>query len=99
MERAVLLCEGSSIRARDLRISPAASADPTALGALNLRLPAVGIKLEDPERLAILESLRMHDWVQKDAARFLGISSRAMNYKIAKYQIKNSRWSKNREVG
>ena len=52
----------------------------------------------EDERLAILEALRVNNWVQKDAARFLGISSRVMNYKVAKYEIKNPRWSKNKAV-
>jgi len=38
----------------------------------------------------------MNDWVQKDAARFLGISSRVMNYKIQKYEITHARWNRNR---
>jgi hypothetical protein len=44
------------------------------------------------ERLALVV-------LQKDAATFLGISSRVMNYKVAKYEIKNTRWSKNKLVG
>jgi two-component system response regulator HydG len=43
-----------------------------------------------------MEALKMHDWVQKDAARFLGISPRVMNYKVQKYQITNPRWTKNK---
>jgi len=55
--------------------------------------------LDELERQAILEALRVNNWVQKDAASFLGISSRVMNYKVAKYEIKNPRWSKNKLVG
>jgi transcriptional regulator with GAF, ATPase, and Fis domain len=61
-------------------------------------LPPNGIDLEELEKQAILEALRIHNWVQKDAAKFLGISSRVMNYKVAKYEIKNPRWSKNKLV-
>ena len=50
------------------------------------------------EKYALLEALRINNWVQKDAAAFLGISSRVMNYKVAKYEIKNPRWSKNKLV-
>ena len=32
------------------------------------------------------------------AASFLGISSRVMNYKVAKYEIKSARWTKNKLV-
>ena len=63
---------------------------------MNLRLPPAGIELEELEKQAILEALRVNNWVQKDAAEFLGISSRVMNYKVSKYEIKNPRWSKNK---
>jgi transcriptional regulator with GAF, ATPase, and Fis domain len=69
------------------------------VASLNLRLPPTGVALDELERQAILEALRINNWVQKDAAKFLGISSRVMNYKVAKYEIKNTRWSKNKLVG
>ena len=34
------------------------------------------------ERQALVEALRMSNWVQKDAAELLCISPRVMNYKI-----------------
>jgi len=97
MERAVLLCEQPFIRQEDLHLcSDAQSAqDPTGM---NLRLPPNGIDLDQLEKMAIIEALRINNWVQKDAAQFLGISSRVMNYKVAKYEIKNPRWSKNKLV-
>jgi DNA-binding NtrC family response regulator len=95
MERAVLMCEERFIRLEDLhlvgdRFREDGEAD------LCFRMPPNGVELEEIERQAILEALRIHNWVQKDAARFLGISSRVMNYKVAKYEIKNARWSKNK---
>jgi transcriptional regulator with GAF, ATPase, and Fis domain len=69
-----------------------------AAASLNFRLPPNGVNLEDLDKQAILEALRINNWVQKDAARFLGISSRVMNYKVAKYEIKSPRWSKNKLV-
>ena len=99
LERAVLLCEHPYIRQEDLHlVSDGAGSDDLA-GQINLRLPPNGILLDDLEKLAILEALRINNWVQKDAAKFLGISSRVMNYKVAKYEIKNPRWSKNKAVG
>ncbi len=71
----------------------------TTPGSIKLRLPPNGIELDDLEKQAILEALRINNWVQKDAAKFLGISSRVMNYKVAKYEIKNPRWSKNKARG
>ncbi|HKQ60597.1 MAG TPA: sigma-54 dependent transcriptional regulator [Candidatus Polarisedimenticolaceae bacterium] len=98
MERAVLMCEGPFIRQEDLHLFiDGRAAEATATG-VNLRLPPNGINLDDLEKQAILEALRINNWVQKDAARFLGISSRVMNYKVAKYEIKNPRWSKNKLV-
>ena len=34
------------------------------------------------ERTALIEALKMSNWVQKDAAELLSISPRVMNYKI-----------------
>ncbi len=79
-------------------VEPRAARRTTRL-QLNLRLPPNGILLDELEKQAILEALRINNWVQKDAAKFLGISSRVMNYKVAKYEIKNPRWSKNKAVG
>jgi transcriptional regulator with GAF, ATPase, and Fis domain len=98
IERAVLLCETPFVRQEDLHLATNGSGAQDGGAPINLRLPPNGIELEELERLAILEALRINNWVQKDAARFLGISSRVMNYKVAKYEIKNPRWSKNKLV-
>jgi DNA-binding NtrC family response regulator len=97
IERAILMCEGATLGAADLRINPAAGAGDSGASSVVLRLPPAGVNLDELEKRAILEALKLHGWVQKDAARFLGITSRVMNYKVAKYQIKNPRWSRNRE--
>ena len=98
MERAVLMCEQRFISQEDLNLADPGQAGEEGLSMLNLRLPPAGIKLEDLEKQAILEALRINNWVQKDAAKFLGVSSRVMNYKVSKYEIKNPRWSKNKLV-
>lgn len=46
--------------------------------------------LEDNERNAILRALQQAGWVQKEAAQLLGISRRAIHYKIKKYGIEFS---------
>ena len=94
MERAVLLCEQPFIRQEDMHLFTDDVREGTT--GLNLRLPPGGIDLEELEKIAIVEALRVNSWVQKDAAKFLGISSRVMNYKVTKYEIKNPRWSKNK---
>ena len=47
-----------------------------------VKIPPTGIPLEEIERLALVEALKMSNWVQKDAAELLSISPRVMNYKI-----------------
>src|SRR6266487_4319507 len=47
-----------------------------------VKIPPTGIPLEDVERAALIEALKMSNWVQKDAAELLSISPRVMNYKI-----------------
>ena len=47
-----------------------------------VKIPPTGIPLEDIERHALIEALKMSNWVQKDAAELLSISPRVMNYKI-----------------
>ena len=86
------------IRQEDLNLFQEAEGGQADAGTIQLRLPPNGIDLEELEKQAILEALRINGWVQKDAAKFLGISSRVMNYKVAKYEIKNPRWSKNKLV-
>jgi len=98
MERAVLLCEQPYIRQEDLHLFTASGGSRENADGVSLRLPPSGINLEDLEKKAILEALRINNWVQKDAAKFLGVSSRVMNYKVAKYEIKNPRWSRNKLV-
>lgn len=45
------------------------------------------LSLEDNERQAIIRALEKTGWVQKHAADILGISRRALHYKIGKYEI------------
>ena len=55
--------------------------------AIVVRIPPSGIALEEIERQAVVEALRMSKWVQKDAAKLLHISARVMNYKIQLFGI------------
>ena len=54
------------------------------------------LRAEDAERELILQALQRSSWVQKDAAELLGISSRALNYKIKRFGITHSSWKLNR---
>lgn len=95
IERAVLMAEGKLIQTSDLSIASSWDAKEDSV-IKGLKLPPTGIDLDDLEKQAILEALKMNNWIQKDAAAFLGISSRVMNYKVQKYDIKNPRWNKNK---
>ena len=81
VERAALLAEGLTIRAEDLRLGDVSSGSPNE-PSMAVKIPPTGIALEEIERQALVEALKMSNWVQKDAAELLAISPRVMNYKI-----------------
>ena len=85
LERALTLCDGTTIRGRDieLRATPAASAaagDTRASSALQDQLAGI-------ERLSILRALEQHRFNRTAAAKALGISFRALRYRIKKLGI------------
>ncbi len=82
IERAALLCENRLIEADDLRLVGEAPSTSGEGGSVVVKLPPTGIALEEIERQALIEALKMSNWVQKDAAELLHISPRVMNYKI-----------------
>jgi DNA-binding NtrC family response regulator len=90
MERAVLLSEGEYIRAGDITINPGLRTTEIQTGNLSMSSLAIS------EKEMVLDALKKYDWVQKDAAKALGISKRVMHYKIQKYGITHHRWLKNR---
>ena len=53
--------------------------------------------LEVHEKELILRALTENLWVQKDAAKCLGISPRALNYKIKKFGITHQNWRKHKK--
>src|SRR6476619_3209928 len=82
IERAVLLAEGLHIAVDDLRLGDTGPRGAPRDGASVVKIPPTGIPLEEVERIALIEALKMSNWVQKDAAELLAISPRVMNYKI-----------------
>jgi DNA-binding NtrC family response regulator len=82
IERAVLLADGPVIGVNDLQIGEQAAPGLSGERTPVVKIPPTGIPLEEIERQAVVEALRMSNWVQKDAAELLGISPRVMNYKI-----------------
>jgi transcriptional regulator with GAF, ATPase, and Fis domain len=91
VERAVLMCDGEAIRPTDLTLLDREhSINMTPQLAIDL------LNLEQLEKTALLEALKRCNWIQKEAAKLLGVSSRVMNYKVHKHGITHDRWSKNR---
>ncbi len=91
IERAVLMCEGDTVRPADLTLL-----DREHTLGMTPALAADLLNLEQLEKTALLEALKRSNWVQKEAAKLLGVSSRVMNYKVHKHGITHDRWSKNR---
>jgi DNA-binding NtrC family response regulator len=87
IERAIILEEKDTIH-------------PESISIPNFHTPAIPSKSFEPlaahEKELIIKSLENNLWVQKNAARQLGISPRALNYKIRKFGITHSNWRKNR---
>lgn len=53
--------------------------------------------LESNEKEVILDALKKCLWVQKDAAKLLGVSPRCLNYKIAKFNITHHNWRRHKQ--
>jgi DNA-binding NtrC family response regulator len=91
VERAVLMCEGETIQPCDLTLL-----DREHSIDMSPQLAAELLNLEHLEKTALMAALKRSNWVQKEAAKLLGVSSRVMNYKVHKHGITHDRWSKNR---
>lgn len=98
IERAVLVAEDEQmITPRNLAMQ---GKDYFAAGGKERRLNRTGIlhlntlNLQQVERSTIIKALEMSNWVQKDAARLLGISPRVLNYKISLHNITHQSWRK-----
>jgi two-component system response regulator HydG len=94
IERAVLLSEGTRIEASDLRFG---SAPNSEAGAWRPALPAAGVSMDDIERAVVIEALERHGWVQKEAAAWLGVSRRKLNYMIQRMGVTHPSWRRNRD--
>jgi len=85
LERALFTTDKDTIDAEDVQLS-----DEPAPGDLTDR------KLKELEKEAVLEALEKTNYVQKEAAKLLGISKRVIHYKIQQFNIKHPRWIKNK---
>jgi len=87
LERAVTLCEGRVIDFTDLRL-PDDSLDTTI--EENPQLSSTGelqVYLDDVERKRIIDALEKTRWNKTQAAKLLGISFRALRYRLEKLEI------------
>lgn len=53
------------------------------------------LKLDELEKESIFQALEVSKWIQKDAAKLLGVSPRSLNYKIKFHNIKHPSWKRN----
>lgn len=87
IERAVIMCDGNEIQPEHIALYQKRSSK----GAGAFEIPEEGIKLEEVERMLIVQALERTGWVQKNAAKLLGISPRVINYKIRKHNIESGK--------
>ncbi|MFH1035591.1 MAG: sigma-54 dependent transcriptional regulator [Pseudomonadota bacterium] len=88
IERAVLFANGPEITPHDLGLGSSQQhlgASPSARGT-GLPAPET-LDLEALEQWAILTALERSEWVQSRAAALLGISPRALSYKLDKLEL------------
>ena len=87
IERAIILEESETI-------------GPESISIPNFHTPTIPPGSYEPlaahEKELILKALKDNLWVQKNAAKRLGISPRALNYKVKKFEITHPNWRKNR---
>jgi two-component system response regulator PilR (NtrC family) len=85
LERAVALAAGNAIGAEDLRLAPTRpSGDPRELGGLPLQE-----QLDYVERKAILAALEQTHYNRTAAAKLLGVTFRALRYRMERLGIKD----------
>ena len=92
IERAIFLTDGPTIEAVHISLPKISElAGPAAAP------PVKQLRLSDQEeKELIFRALEKNLWIQKDAARQLGLTPRALNYRIKKHGITHARWRKNR---
>jgi two-component system, NtrC family, response regulator PilR len=96
LERAMTLCTGGVITADNIKVRSAvrpvpepatATAAPVAASSAGERGGALGTQLEDIERDAIVKALEKTRYNKTAAAKLLGMSFRALRYRIKKLGI------------
>jgi DNA-binding NtrC family response regulator len=90
IERAILMEDGRVIQAGSLSLPEIDAISLSKTKSTSLKLTP------NEEKKMISRALENNLWIQKDAARQLGITPRALNYRIKKLGITHGRWRKNK---
>ncbi len=104
IERAVILEDTTIVHSNNLALPEKIHRRPVDRQPLTLyqedtsRRTELGESLAEQEKELILRILEECLWVQKNAANKLGISPRALNYKINKLGITHPHWRRNKKV-
>ncbi len=85
VERAILFANGPEITSNDLGLAQAVKSAPEAAKPVEMET----LNLAQLEQWAIETALERSDWVQSHAAALLGISPRALSYKLDKLNLQN----------
>lgn len=87
LERAITLCEGDSIGTDDLNLPDDATTNRSASDNLSGDTGELQSYLDDVERERILQALEQTRWNKTQAAKLLGISFRALRYRLEKLDL------------
>jgi two-component system response regulator PilR (NtrC family) len=89
LERALTLCSGGVITADNIKVraTPRVASDAPAITTPIAGTGALGEQLEDIERDAIIKALEKTRYNKTAAAKLLGMSFRALRYRIKKLGI------------
>ena len=86
LERALTLCDGKVISTEDLQL-PEASAESEATQTEATGAAPLDSYLDDIERKKIMDALEKTRWNKTAAAKLLGISLRALRYRLEKLDL------------
>lgn len=88
VQRALILCDGNTVRLRDLRLDSNTIADPVAPQSIDLNrglsVRDLHTNLQSIEDQLVIDALQRGGGNRKKAAELLGISPRTLRYKIAR---------------
>jgi DNA-binding NtrC family response regulator len=98
LEGGMVFCQGQTLTPKDVQLEQARNLHPDPVPAeaaahsangqpANGRTGTEALSLEENEHQTMLRALERAAWVKKNAADLLGISRRAIHYKIKKYNI------------